>query len=448
MPPFNPTPKFLPCHEVTSIGGDSYTSPPPSDLGPVTAISAGFGFTLALRLNGTVACWLSPNIKFRESGVDYGACDVPVGLADVTNITAGWLHGMAITSNGTVVVWGSYVSLATSPYTILGAAAAFLPTFSQRIVAVAGGSAHSLALTESGKVIAWGENIRHQLDMPSILGGMSQETVYSGKHRSLSQVQTMMDQVPDPGILAYEDYTVESNPPPSQQDYPSINSPSTGFFGGYLEGHSGARRPDASVSYGASYDASTGASTSSKGQGSSTSISGPSVDASGGAVVIAISANAVNSIALLSNGSVVVWGDNSHNQLSVPTSVSTGQASMVTAGWLHYVVVLAADAGVAAWGMNDGGESTAPAGLTGVTAVAAGYRYSSVLFNNGTFDVWGIMYGFGDSILPDLPGILAIAGGFEQLEVIYDCSACEFKLCKIHFARSSVLCAQVFFLCL
>lgn len=334
-----------------------------------------------------------------------------MGLTNVTTIAAGWLHGMAITSNGLVVVWGSYVLIASYPYKIIGAAAASLPTFSQRIVAVAGGSAHSLALTESGKVVVWGvNNDRNQLDMPS---GLGPPRVYNGKRRSLSQIRSLLE--PQPGILTDlqlgEEYTVEPNPPPAAQD-PWMGSNSGAMFGGAFEGYHIPPTEGSGL-------------TTSNTNGAITSTSGAYEDttANSGAVVIAISANGVNSIALLSNGSVVVWGDNSHRQLSVPTSVSTVQVTMVTAGWLHYVVVFAVDAGVAAWGLNDGGECNIPAGLTGVTAVSAGYRYSSVLLDDGTFQVWGIMYGVGDSTLPDVYGVMAVAAGFEQLVVMSDCYA-------------------------
>lgn len=279
------------------------------------SLSAGFGFTLALRVNGTVACWRSPNVQFREEGLDYGVCNIPTGLANVTTIMAGWLHGMAITANGTVVAWGSYVSIRTTPYTILGAA--YAPAFTHSITALAGGCGHSLALTSGGKVVEWGLGFEHdETGMPLSIG---------------------------------------------------------------LSG------------------------------------SGPSVTA--------ISVMGINSIALRNDGSVMVWGDNGKGQLSIPLSVSMNDVRMVVAGWQHFVVVFADDAGVVGWGLDDAGESNPPAGLVGVVAIAAGYRYSAALTASGAFETWGLMYGSGDSTQTDITGVLGITGGFEQLTVMSDCHA-------------------------
>lgn len=279
--------------------------------------------------------------------MDYGACNVPAGLSNVTSIAAGYLHAMAIISNGSVVAWGSYVSITSSPYAILGSAALALPSFSQRIVALAGGTAHSLALTESGQVIVWGrDNTYHQLDMPPTLG-----------HYML-------------------------------------------LTGNFYQTGLGVHLPTSAP---AQYSVAKN--------------------------VIAISSMGMNSIALLANGTIAVWGDNTHGQLYVPTSVSTSKVTMVAAGWHHYVVVLAYNAGVAAWGSTDGEQCDVPAqlaGLTGatsVTAVSAGYRYSVVLLADGTITMWGIGYGYGDSTLPDISVITAIAGGYEQLAVMSDCYA-------------------------
>ena len=44
---------------------------------------------------------------------------------------------------------------------------------------------------------------------------------------------------------------------------------------------------------------------------------------------------------------------------------------------------------VAAWGNNDSGQTTVPAGLSNVVAIAAGYYHSLALTSNGSVVAWG-----------------------------------------------------------
>ena len=69
----------------------------PADLSDVTAIAAGFGYSLALKSDGTVVAWGS-NAR--------GQASVPAGLSGVTAIAAGYYHSLALKSDGTVVAWG------------------------------------------------------------------------------------------------------------------------------------------------------------------------------------------------------------------------------------------------------------------------------------------------------------------------------------------------------
>ncbi|MEW5304175.1 MAG: hypothetical protein WDW36_006806 [Sanguina aurantia] len=173
QPPSTPSPPpiaYSPtCTTISSWGSGSNTYPPASITGPFSAIAAGNGFTLALKPDGTVVCWLAPYTAFGASNVDYGPCNIPAGLSDVVTIAAGWTHGLAITASGTVVVWGSYVKVSGyGDAVMLGTA--FLPAFTQAIVAVAGGCSHSLALTSTGQVLVWGaDNSFNQMSLPPTL---------------------------------------------------------------------------------------------------------------------------------------------------------------------------------------------------------------------------------------------------------------------------------------
>ncbi len=120
----------------------------PSDLGPVASVAAGFRFTVALRLDGSVRCW--------------GQCDVPSDLGPVSAISAGRSHSVALLADGSVRCWGSnnYGQCSTPPD--LGP-----------VVAVAAGDLHTVALLANGGVRCWGSNDYSQCDVPPDLGPVS-----------------------------------------------------------------------------------------------------------------------------------------------------------------------------------------------------------------------------------------------------------------------------------
>ncbi|MEY2844908.1 MAG: Cellulosome-anchoring protein precursor, partial [Chloroflexota bacterium] len=123
--------------------------------------------------------------------------------------------------------------------------------------------------------------------------------------------------------------------------------------------------------------------------------------------VTAISANGSNAIALKSDGTVVVWGNNKFGQLNVPPSV-TG-ITAVAAGAAH-MLALKSDGTVIAWGRNHLGQLNVPYGMSGVTAIAAGVDHSLALLSTGEVVAWG-SNNYGESKAPGLRGVTAIAAG-------------------------------------
>jgi alpha-tubulin suppressor-like RCC1 family protein len=146
------------------------------------------------------------------------------------------------------------------------------------------------------------------------------------------------------------------------------------------------------------------------------------VAVSGLSDVVAIAAGAQHSLALLSNGTVMAWGDNERGQLGdgttsgpdhcyteqEPTQCSTSPApvsglSEVTAiaAGQNFNLALLKNGTVMAWGSNgqgelgNGGSSWADAspalvsGLSGVTAIAAGGDDGLALLSDGTVMAWG-----------------------------------------------------------
>ncbi len=135
---------------------------PVSGLGEVTAIAAGSEHSLALLSNGTVMAWgYNINGQLGTPGED---SDVPVpvsGLSGVTAIAAGGDFSLALLSNGTVMAWGSnyngqlgdsqrgYETNSDVPVPVSGLSG---------VTAIAAGGGHSLALLRDGTVMAWGYN--------------------------------------------------------------------------------------------------------------------------------------------------------------------------------------------------------------------------------------------------------------------------------------------------
>ena len=108
------------------------------------------------------------------------------------------------------------------------------------------------------------------------------------------------------------------------------------------------------------------------------------------------------------SGTVVAWGANNYGQSSVPAGL--GDITAIAAGWTH-TLALKSDGTVVAWGRNNSGQSTVPAGLSGVTAIDAGWEHSLALKADGTVVAWGAN-SFGQSNVPaGLSGVIAVAAG-------------------------------------
>src|SRR5918912_97430 len=73
------------------------------------------------------------------------------------------------------------------------------------------------------------------------------------------------------------------------------------------------------------------------------------------------------------SGTIVAWGNNGDGETNVPAGLSG--VSAIAAGFEH-TVALKSDGTVVAWGYNGYGETTVPAGLGGVSAIAAGYGHT------------------------------------------------------------------------
>jgi flagellin-like hook-associated protein FlgL len=114
-------------------------------------ITAGWTTGYAITPGGQVVSFGGSNF--------YGENVIPVAAeSGVTSVSAGSGFALALKSDGTVVGWGNDTSGQSS-----------VPLSAQSgVTAIAAGSLHSLALKDDGSVIAWGSNTSGQTSVPAI----------------------------------------------------------------------------------------------------------------------------------------------------------------------------------------------------------------------------------------------------------------------------------------
>jgi hypothetical protein len=111
---------------------------------------------------------------------------------------------------------------------------------------------------------------------------------------------------------------------------------------------------------------------------------------------------------------VVVWGDNGFGQTNQPAGLTNVTA--VAAGGSH-TLALRADGTVVAWGENTdaggtvAGQSVVPLGLTNVVAIGAGEYHSLAVRANGTVVAWGDDSEGQCDVPVGLSNVVAVAGG-------------------------------------
>ncbi len=151
--------------QVVGWGENNYgQATPPSGLGVVQAIGAGYFHNLAVRTDGTVVGWGLNNS---------GQATPPAGLSGVYAISAGGNHSLALKTDGTVVGWG-----------LNGYGQATPPAGLARVQAIAAGGFHSLALKSDGTVVGWGENTYGAAAPPAGLTGV--KAIAAGYEYSLA----------------------------------------------------------------------------------------------------------------------------------------------------------------------------------------------------------------------------------------------------------------------
>ena len=263
-----------------------------------------------------------------------GQVQVSAGLSNIVAVAGGDFHSIALRANGTLLAWGSNSDGQRN-----------IPAHLPRIVSIAAGASHNLAIGEDGSMFAWGNNDRGQCSIP-----------------------------------------------------PSTNAPLPVGSGGIdvIWPVSPVNQP------------------------------------------VSVSAGDAHSLALMANGTVAAWGDDTYWQTRVPTVLTPEYivrgwwgtfyyqnpswipASAIAAGRNHNLAVLT-NGTVIAWGDNSGGQCNVPGDLTNAVAVAGGYLHSVALRADGTVTTWGDNTYGQTNLPPGLTNVVAItAGDFNTLALRAD----------------------------
>ena len=107
------------------------------------------------------------------------------------------------------------------------------------------------------------------------------------------------------------------------------------------------------------------------------------------------------SLALLKNGTVVQWGETNG-----PIPAGLTNVTAIAAG-TNFTLALLQNSTVIAWGANNYNQTNIPAGLSNVVAIAAGGAHALALKKNGEVAPWGAW----TNVPPGLSNVMNIAAG-------------------------------------
>ncbi len=365
-----------------------------SDLNFVTSVAAGRRHSLALLANGTVMAW-GENASGQLGDGTNTMSEVPVaveGLTGVKAIAAGYDHSLALLSNGTVMAWGANEAGQLGDASFNESNVPVAVQGLTKVTAVSAGDEYSVALLSNGTVMAWGNGEHGQLgdgktgnsDVPVAVKAVTGATAVSaGGEHSLALLG-------DGTVMAWgeDDYGQLGNSAVTNEEEEFSDSPVAVLGLSSVEAVAAGGEHSLALLSGGTVMAWGEDEYGQLGDGSIARSEQAPVPVSGLSGVNAISAAGENSLALLSGGTVVAWGEDRHGELGdgsagepsdVPVAVSgLSEVSGISAGGFHdlaYGEAIPSVTGVSpSGGPSTGGTSVSITGahFTGATAVRFG----------------------------------------------------------------------------
>jgi hypothetical protein len=286
-------------------------------LDAARSVSAAFGKPAAM----SVIAW---------GASQHGQTPVPPTVGDVLQVSAGEFHSLAVRTDHTVAAWGDD-----------GQGQTDVPAGLGDVVAVAAGGYHSLALKRDGTVQGWGADSYGAASPPAGLTDVV--AISAGNDHSLALRR-------DGKVVAWGFNGQGQAAVPAGLDH--VVAIAAGLD------HNLALKTDGTVvAWGSSYRGETIV----------------PADVTG---VVAVAAGAAFSLALRADGTVRAWGGDVSGTGVLTVPAGLGDARDVSA-CVYRAMALRADGTVVEWGQLIG--TPMPAGLGGVTAIAAGQLHAIAL---------------------------------------------------------------------
>jgi alpha-tubulin suppressor-like RCC1 family protein len=426
----------------TTTIGDNETPTTNVNLGTTaTAITVGDRFTCAILAGDNVRCWgegVAGKLGLGNSNTigdnEIPTANVDLGGAIVTAISAGGSHACVILEYGAVRCWGYNASGQLGIGNTNNIGDDENPTIDVRVglrwgfskaIAITTGAVHTCALSDRNRVECWGNGTYGQLgfgnttsygddEIPSSdlsiegVAGISAGLIHSCAVLRFGEVLCWGNN--SSGQLGLGNTTtIGDNENPGNRV--QLNAPPKARAVTSGQDHSCALLTTGNVRcWGSNFSGQTG-------QGSKLPLIRPTTVNLSGATATALSAGTSHTCALLTDGNVRCWGDNS-GQLGLGNTTIIGDnenpttnvnlngatATAISAGTSHTCALLTGG-NVRCWGRNSYGElglgnttiigdnenPTTNVNLNGATATAisAGTSHTCALLTGGNVRCWG-----------------------------------------------------------
>ncbi len=359
-------------------------SPPVITLQPVSrTVNAGESATFSVSVSGSAPM----TNQWRKGGVDIpGATGTTLTISDAESGDTG-LYSVAV-SNAVGSVTSSIAGLRV--YRPADSLAMWgddeegkstpppgLPPLRQ----VSAGGHHTLVLGEDGVVRGWGLNTLGQVDIPA-MGSVSM--VAAGGFHSVALLE-------GGSVVAWGQIRAGMEIPASEDSvWAVVAGP----------GYTAVLRLDGTVGSYVANNFDWG--------------SEPAPDF--GQPVKKLAGGTTHLIALLEDGSVRAWGDNSGGQTDVPQGL---QNVVDVAGGVAHSAALLADGSVVVWGGSSGGWENEPVFKAPLVAIASGHQHVLAIDEEGELYAWGGDF-YGQATPPaSYSGVVGISGGWNHSAAIY-----------------------------